>query len=447
MEFKDHSVAVIGAGPAGIFAAKELAKNGVQVLLFNRDIKPGGLAEYGIYPDKTRIKAGLRIQFESTIQNDGITYFGNITIGSNGFLNLSDIRKMGVDAICITTGAQGTKWLGIPGEDLNGVFHAKDLVYHYNLLPPYSTQKFQIGKNVAIIGVGNVMMDIARYLIHEKQVDSVTAIARRGPGEIKFSKKEMEYIGQNFDRTNFIEELEKASSLMRSLGQDPNETLKFVDEALGKADYRISNSKFRFKFLVSSKKILSDDAHNVLGLELEENTLINENGKLRAKGLGNNYVLGVDTVIFAIGDSVDPSFGLPIEKNQFVKNANPRFPVNGESFESYDPTTQHVIDDVFLAGWARKASDGLVGIAKKDGVQAAQAIMEYLTTITPNNGFDRIEIERQIKKLDNHIVDKFGLQILKEEENRIAEERNIPEFKFDTNAEMLSVIEHKKMLI
>ena len=446
MEFSPHCVAVIGAGPAGIFAARELVKNGVQVLLFNRDIKPGGLAEYGIYPDKTRIKAGLRIQFENTIQNDGISYFGNITIGSNGLLNLSDIRKMGVDAICITTGAQGTKWLGLPGEDLKGVFHAKDLVYHYNLLPPYSTQQFPIGKKVAIIGVGNVMMDIARYLIHERQVDSVTAIARRGPGEIKFSKKEMEYIGQNFDRTNFIGELEKASSLMRSLGQDPNETLKFVDEALGKADYRISNSKFRFKFLVSTKKILSDNAHNVIGLELEENTLISENGRLRAKGLGNQYVLGVDTVIFAIGDSVDPSFGLPIEKNQFVKNANPRFPVNGDSYESYDPTTQHVIEDVFLAGWARKASDGLVGIAKKDGVQVAHVIQEFLATLPIHNPIDRMEIEKNIKILDAHVIDKAGLMVLREEEERIANERNIPEFKFATNVEMLSVIEHKKTL-
>ena len=114
MELKTHSVAVIGAGPAGIFAARELAKNGVQVLLFNRDIKPGGLAEYGIYPDKFKMKAGLRNQFENSINMKEISYFGNILIGTNGLLSLSDLRKFGVDAICITTGAQGTKWLGLP---------------------------------------------------------------------------------------------------------------------------------------------------------------------------------------------------------------------------------------------------------------------------------------------------------------------------------------------
>src|SRR5665648_395464 len=184
MESGNYHVAVIGAGPAGIFASRELAQKGIQVLLFNRDIKPGGLAEYGIYPDKHRMKAGLRNQFESIINLE------NVIIGTNGLLSLDDLRKLGVDALCITTGAQGTKWLGIPGEELTSVFHAKDLVYHYNSLPPFSTQKFPIGRNVAIVGVGNVMMDIARYLITEKQVDTVTAIARRGPGEMKFTKKE-----------------------------------------------------------------------------------------------------------------------------------------------------------------------------------------------------------------------------------------------------------------
>ena len=197
MELGNYHVAVIGAGPAGIFASRELAQNGIKVLLFNRDIKPGGLAEYGIYPDKHRMKAGLRNQFESIINLENVTYFGNVTIGTNGLLSLDDLRNLGVDALCITTGAQGTKWLGITGEDLSGVYHAKDLVYHYNSLPPFSTQEFPIGRNVAIIGVGNVMMDIARYLITETQVETVTAIARRGPGEMKFTKKELEYIGQN----------------------------------------------------------------------------------------------------------------------------------------------------------------------------------------------------------------------------------------------------------
>ena len=447
MESGNYHVAVIGAGPAGIFASRELAQKGIQVLLFNRDIKPGGLAEYGIYPDKHRMKAGLRNQFESIINLENVTYFGNVIIGTNGLLSLDDLRKLGVDALCITTGAQGTKWLGIPGEELTSVFHAKDLVYHYNSLPPFSTQKFPIGRNVAIVGVGNVMMDIARYLITEKQVDTVTAIARRGPGEMKFTKKELEYIGQNLDTADFIRELERATPLMQSLGQDPAVTLKFVDDALKNTDVKLSNTVLRFRFLASIKCILGDENGQVTGLELEENTLVNDGGWIRSKGLGTRSHMDIDTVIFAIGDAVDPGFGLPVDRNEYVKNAQPRFEVDGVSFECFDNINSKVIEDVFLAGWARKASNGLVGTARKDGVHVAQAIIDYLKTIPAKDEKDTYEIEKIIKNQDVHIVDKNDLQVLREEEERIAIKRNIPSFKFSTNAEMLTVIEQKKIFI
>lgn len=447
MEIGNYHVAVIGAGPAGIFASRELAQNGNQVFLFNRDIKPGGLAEYGIYPDKHRMKAGLRNQFEGIINMENVTYFGNVNIGTNGLFSLNDLRKLGIDAICVTTGAQGTKWLGLQGEELTGVFHAKDLVYHYNSLPPFSTQKYPIGRNVAIVGVGNVMMDIARYLITEKQVETVTAIARRGPGELKFSKKELEFIGQNLDTEDFIRELERATPLMQSLGQNPADTLKFVDDALKNTDIKISETILRFRFLASIKCILGDENGNVTGLELEENTLINDGGWIRAKGLGIRSHLDIDTVIFAIGDAVDPGFGLPVDRNEFVINAQPRFPVDGVSFECFDTINSKVIEDVFLAGWARKASNGLVGTARKDGVHVAQAVMEYLKTIPPKSKNNANEIEKIIKNSDVHIIDKNDLQSLKDEEERIALARNIPSFKFSTNAEMLSVIENKKIFI
>ncbi|MCX6066397.1 MAG: FAD-dependent oxidoreductase [Chloroflexi bacterium] len=140
-----YYVAVIGAGPAGMFAARELARNGASVVIFNRDIKPGGLAEYGIYPDKYAMKEGLRTQFRQILATPGLTYFGNISIGSQDELTIADLRALGFQAILVTVGAQGTKWLGLPGEHLTGVYHAKDVVYHYNQLPPYSQKKFHFG--------------------------------------------------------------------------------------------------------------------------------------------------------------------------------------------------------------------------------------------------------------------------------------------------------------
>jgi len=440
-------IAVIGAGPAGIFAARELANNDHKVTLLNRDIKPGGLAEYGIYPTKHKIKEGLRKQFHSIIANENVSYYGNLVVGEKTEISLQDLRNLGFDAILVTTGAQGTKWLGIPGEDLVGCYHAKDIVYHFNQLPPFSTREFKIGKKVAIIGVGNVMMDIARYLITEKDVEEVTAIARRGPAEVKFTRKELEYIVKNLDMDDYLAEIDRVTPLMNSLGQDPYESVKFIQEAFPNADETNSDSLFRIKFLASLIKIMGNDNHEIVGIEIEENTLINENGSLKARGTGKKSIMDVDTVIFAIGDAIDPNFGLPFDRNEFVKNPKPRFPINGTSYESFDPVAFKIIEDVFLAGWARKASDGLVGNARKDGVNAAQAIEMYLQTLENSSSANMEQIESFIRSRNKRIVDKFDLNGLLVVENKIAAEKGLENFKFSSNEEMLSIIENNRITI
>lgn len=75
-----YQVVVIGAGPAGLFAARYLAIQGAHVVLLNRDIKPGGLAEYGIYHNKYKMKDGLRKQFRQILEFPGIDYFGNVRV-------------------------------------------------------------------------------------------------------------------------------------------------------------------------------------------------------------------------------------------------------------------------------------------------------------------------------------------------------------------------------
>src|SRR5215210_2065829 len=102
-----YLVAVIGAGPAGLFGARELANLGARVVLFNRDIKPGGLAEYGIYPNKHTMKNGLRKQFRQVMDVPNLDYYGNVTVGAHGDLTLDDLRALGFQAILVTAGAQG----------------------------------------------------------------------------------------------------------------------------------------------------------------------------------------------------------------------------------------------------------------------------------------------------------------------------------------------------
>lgn len=440
-----YHVAVIGAGPAGLFAAKELVKNGVHVTVFNRDIKPGGLAEYGIYPEKIKMKEALRRQFLNCLEPEEVNYYGNVQVGEHSQVTLDWIREAGFDAILVASGAQGTKWVGVPGEDLDGVYHAKDIVYHYNLLPPFSEQPFPIGKHVIIVGVGNVMMDIARYLISDIKVEKVTAIARRGPAETKFSRKEMEYVGSNFDLDEYKNELMKAAPVMRSIYQDPELSLKFILESLESCHEPNSTTTFCLKFLSSIKKILGNESNQVCAVEVEENTLVEENGVIRAKGTGTRTILDCDTVIFAIGDGVDPEFGLPLDHYEFFKNPYPRFPIEEISYEAYDPQSHEPIDDVFFAGWARKTSDGLVGLARKDGINAAHVILSYLKTKKPDTAFDAEKLRGRIDELKEEVVEKNDLVKLMEAEKEQGKLLGVADFKFSTNVDMLKAIQRSKV--
>ncbi len=437
MANENYYVAVIGAGPAGMFAARELARNGAKVAIFNRDIKPGGLAEYGIFPDKHMMKRGLRAQFQQVLDTPGITYYGNITIGAKGDLGLDELRKLGFQAILVTTGAQGIKWLGVPGEALPGVYHAKGPVFHYNLLPPYTQKMFEFGKRVAIVGAGNVMLDIARYLIRKLKVDEVIAIVRRGPAEVKFDKKELEPVIANLDLNALDQEFARVAPHMTAIGQDPEAAKGYILEALPKAEPANSRTRFRLEFLASPTQVLGEDI--ACGLEVEDNILVAKDGDVKARGTGNKRIIKIDSVVFAVGDKVDAGFGLPISVSEFAKSPQPRFPVEDICYEAYDPEAGAVIEDVFVAGWSRQASTGLVGYARKDGVNGAKAVWQYLQTLQPITP-DESLLAVRLKTIGKPVVSLHDIRKLAEIEAAEAQNRGLESFKFGTNEEMLEKI-------
>jgi len=438
----NYTVAVIGAGPAGLYAARQLAAQGVQVILLNRDIKPGGLAEYGIYYNKYKMKAGLRKQFRQIMEIPEIHYYGNVMVGEACDLKLDDLSAIGVQAIMVSVGAQGTKWLGLPGEDLKGVYHAKDIVYHYNKLPPYSTRDFYIGRRVALIGVGNVMVDIAHWVIRDLKVDEVIAVARRGPVEVKFTKKEMEYVARNLDLRALDVEMGRVAERMRDVGQDPEAAKAFLLAALPKAEEPISDTHFRFDFLASPTRILGDSEGRVCGLEVEDTKLVPKDGDTKARGLGTKRVLDVETVVFCIGDKVDDDFGLPVQWNEFVKNPEPSFPVDGISYEVYNHETEEPLEGIFVAGWSREASSGLVGVARKDGESGAKAMLEYLQTVRPSTDPGRVlaSLDGLLAKCGKRIVHKEDVLRLEAIEEAEAQRLGLEVYKMKTNEEMLEAI-------
>ena len=438
-----HLVAVIGAGPAGIYAARQLATSGVQVILLNRDIKPGGLAEYGIYYNKYKMKDGLRKQFRQILEMPDITYLGNVTVGKDTGLSLGDLRQMGFQALLVTAGAQGTKWLGLPGEEFSGVYHAKDIVYHYNKLPPFSVQEFNIGDKVALVGVGNVMMDIAHWVIRDLKVKEVIAVARRGPAEVKFSKKEMENLARNLDLQHLDAEIARVAPIMQSIGQDPAAAKDFILSGLPKALEPVSDTRFIFDFLASPTRILGNEQGAVVGLEVEENTLVPKDGDTKARGLGTKRILDVDTVIFCIGDKVDDNFGLPVKWNEFVKNPNPQYPVDNLSYEAFDPDGNQPLEGVFVAGWSREASSGLVGVARKDGENGARAALQYLQNVPPTQDPEAVvaRLMAALRMLGKPFVTYEAIQRLTAIEQAEIERLGLEDFKMKTNEEMLSVLE------
>lgn len=441
MSYSSHLVAIVGAGPAGLFAARKLAEHGVRVVVFNRDVKPGGLAEYGIYPDKLKMKRALREQFKQILASPGIDYYGNVTVCSEGGVTLEVLLSI-FQAVLVTTGAQGTKWLRVPGETLPGVYHAKNLVYHYNRLPPFSQRNFIIGKRVAVVGGGNVMIDIARYLIRERKVEEVVAVIRRGPAEVKFSRKELETIAANLDLEAMHGEFARLEPTLKAVGQDGESIKQAFLSARAAALPPVSDTRFRFEFLASPVRVLGDLINGVSALKVEENTLTQVDGQIKARGTSLTRQIEADTVIFAIGDTVERMFCLPVFGDVYATTPTPRFPVRGISFEACNPDMHQPIDGVFLAGWARQPSTGQVGYAKLDGEMAAEAILQYLQTRPPVQDVENLlrQFDRRLEEIQRPLVRKTDLAGLEKAEQAMAARLGMEDFKFPTNEEMFAAM-------
>ncbi|MGH7366194.1 MAG: FAD-dependent oxidoreductase [Candidatus Rokuibacteriota bacterium] len=433
-----HLVAVIGAGPAGLFAARALATAGARVVLLNRDIKPGGLAEYGIFLNKYKMKGGLRRQFQKILTDQLVTYLGHVTISNTGDLTVHDLATMGFDALVYAIGAQGTKYLGIEGERLPGVYHAKDLVYHYNRLPPFSEQPFPMGRRVAIVGVGNVMVDIANYCAHFCDCDEVVAIARRGPFEKAYDDREFEDVEDAFDHALHREEIARIRPRLEAAGQNPDEVLAAL--ALKPEPLPRARARLRFRFLASPRRVVAEGGR-VVGLEVEETRLERKADRVAAVGTGQTAVIRCDTVVFAVGDRVDEHAGLPYQDGLYLT-------APGEdpcaAYQVLDPAAGAAQPGVFVVGWARRASDGVVGRARLDAETGIKHVAAYLAE-RPKR--PRADAERAVESLRRAlternavVVDYAAVQRLEAAERARAAADEVQEFKFTSDREMLDLL-------
>lgn len=445
-----HVIIVAGAGPAGMAVASSLSKAGHEVIILNRDIKFGGLAEYGIFPSKLKLRGGLKKQYWEMLERPNVHYFGNVSIGNGKDLTVEEVRNLGAGAVVFSIGAQGTKTIGVEGDSATGVFHAKDVVYHFNRLPGFGDRPFEMGKHVAVIGAGDVMVDISHWLIRYKKVERVTAIVRRGPAERKYNPKEIRAVCANMDVDGIAKEVARIKDRLAAVGQKADEVLKALTDEFAKCEQTASETKMGFKFLASPKHILVDGNNRVRGLEMEDNKLDPKGEDTVAVGLKQYYEFPCDAVVFAVGDKVDETVGLPYKSGMFITNPNKTGNDPDDAlFQAYDETTGKIVDGVFLAGWARKASEGLVGIAKRDGDWCAEVVNRYLSTKASGNpSGPKVVLDKLasiLKAHKSHPVDVKGLRILESiEKSHQGATDCIGEFKYSSNQEMIELIERGK---
>jgi len=440
------TVFVVGAGPAGLFAAQKIAQAGHQVVILNRDIKPGGLAEYGIYPTKDKMKVGLRKQFAKVLALPNVHYFGHVCIAEEGCLCIDELRQFNPSAIVFAVGAQGTKKLGLEGSSARGVYSAKDFVYFYNQLPPFASQDFSIGKRVAVIGMGNVAVDLAHWLLVDApdKPDEVIVVARRGPFEAKFDQKEFAFVEKYLEREAFQQELQRIQPQLAAVEQDINKVAEDTFPILAKSPAERSGpGRLLFRFLSSPSSIHTDGEGRINRLRVSENVLVQRDGNMACKATERSADLDVDTMIFAIGDAADPSVGLPCGPEGYLINPDTTDPQRA-AYEVFDNERCCAMEGVYVVGWARKASEGLVGIARHDAEVGAVHVLKYLENAPEKESATAAEIKRSIESKGVRVVDKTDLEHLARAEEEQARTRGIAWFKFSDDEAMLASIDEQK---
>jgi ferredoxin--NADP+ reductase len=443
-----HLVIVVGAGPAGMSVANLMSKQGHEVIIINRDVKFGGLAEYGIFPTKHKLRGGLRKGYWEILGRPNIHYYGNVTVGDGKHVTVAELRALDASALVFSTGAQGTKTIGVDGDTAQGVYHAKDCVYHYNLLPGFSTRPFEMGERVAVIGIGDVMVDVAHWVCRRKRVAEIHVVVRRGPAERKYNPKEIRAVCAYIDRAALVKEFSRIAPRLEAAGQSSEKILEEMCSEFIKCEPAEAPTSIQFHFLSSPKRVLTDGQNRVVGLEMENTRLEAKGSDMAAVGLKTSYSFACDSVVFAVGDRVDETLGLPYKNGCFI--TNPERTANDPDdslFQAYDEATGAVLPGVFLCGWARKASEGLVGVAKRDGEWCSEVIGRYLSMKAP---LSEESITGKLNALEQLLVARHPDAIRTEEllalgemERAEGQRRDIEEFKFPTNEEMLAAIRQR----
>jgi ferredoxin--NADP+ reductase len=377
-------VAVVGAGPAGFYAAELLAKRGAEVDLFERLPAPFGLLRYGVAPDHQNIKrAGAA--FERTAQLPNVHYFGNVHVGVD--VSVAELLS-DYDQLLVATGSARDRHLGIAGEELEGSVPATAFVGWYNAHPDFSDRSFDLsGERAVVVGVGNVALDVVRILarrpdelaatdiasyalgaLKESRIREIVVLGRRGPAQAAFDASELADIAtlENVDLY-----LDGEPPLGHAKGLDPHQhahtlrNLEYLATLPRSPQKPLADRRVRLRFLTSPKAMVGEKGH-VIALDVEHNELVEHaDGSFSARGTGHIERIETGLVIRSIGYQATPIEGLPFdEQHSLVPNDKGRVGLAGEP-----------VGRCYVVGWIKRGPVGLLGSNKQDARETVDAML------------------------------------------------------------------------
>jgi ferredoxin--NADP+ reductase len=382
-------VAIVGAGPAGFYAAGALldAQRSISVDLFDRLPTPFGLVRAGVAPDHPKIKSVVRV-YEKTAAKEGFRFFGGVELGRD--LHRADLLER-YHAVIYAIGAATDNRLGIPGEDLRGSEAATTFVGWYNGHPDYCDHEFDLDRErVVVVGNGNVAIDCARMLalsaeelrrtdtadhaidlLASDAVKEIVILGRRGPAQAAFTNPELLELGELELADVIVDpddvELDEASQTWLDSDEADKTSRENVRILREYAQREPSGKPKRIvlRFLSSPVELQGDG--RVERIVVERNTLVpRDDGSLAAKPTGERQVLECGLVLRSIGYK-----GIAIPEVPFDERRGTIPNVAGRVVDG-----EHHVTGEYVTGWIRRGPSGVIGTNKKDGQESASSLLE-----------------------------------------------------------------------
>ncbi|MCB9421387.1 MAG: FAD-dependent oxidoreductase [Ardenticatenaceae bacterium] len=387
-------VAIIGAGPTGFYTAEHLFRRKdlvVEVDMFERLPTPYGLVRYGVAPDHQKIKSVTKV-YDKTAQKPGFRFFGNVELGKH--VTVADLRQY-YHQIVYTTGAQTDRQLGVPGEELKGSYPATEFVAWYNGHPDYRDYEVDLSQeSAAVVGIGNVAMDVARILartpeelaktdiadyaleaLRQSKIKDIYILGRRGPAQAKFTTPEIKELGEMEDAevVALPEEAELDEISQAELANADRGTVSTVEVIQSYAGKELQGKSRRVhvRFLVSPVELIGDENGQIVKMRLVKNELYKtESGSSRPRATDQFEEIPVGLVFRSVGylgvALPDVPFydkwGVILNQEGRVMNPETKEPVLGE----------------YTGGWIKRGPSGVIGTNKPDALETVTHMLDDL---------------------------------------------------------------------